>query len=133
MRNNCLRASLGWVFIAILLLTPFILADTVILHDGSSYSGRLTDATNGEVAFTDSAGVKYKLPVADVQTVVFTSSGDTVTPEMGKFILGATTGLARFHFKTLKVLPIRFLSRTSSLSCSRTPSLSLQPRLAARR
>jgi hypothetical protein len=56
-------------------------ADVVILHDGSSYSGRLS---SGKITFTGNDGVGFTFPQYDVQALVFTPAADTITLTSGK-------------------------------------------------
>ncbi|HTV66386.1 MAG TPA: hypothetical protein VMD98_12325 [Bryocella sp.] len=111
------------MLLSLVLLPPAILADTVILHDGSSYSGQLQGLPNNEITFTDNSGVQYKLPVHDVQTLVFTSAGDTVTLRNGKSYSGHYTGPAPLSFQGVEGIGYQFpLSDISSLVFSRNAS-----------
>ena len=65
-------------------------ADTIILRDGSSYSGRFEGGAT--ITFTDSQGIQYQFPRGDVQSLVLTSSLDTVTLRNGKSYSGHFTG-----------------------------------------
>ena len=89
---------LRFVLLPLLLLTTFAVADTVILHDGDSYTGQLQGLPNNQVTFTDNSGVQYKFPTANVQTLVFTQSGDTITLRNGKSYSGHYTGPAPIPF-----------------------------------
>ena len=75
--------------------------------------------------------MQYKLPVADVQTLVFTSAGDTVTLRNGKSYSGHYTGPAPITFQGAEGISYRFpLHDISSLVFSRTeaePSAASQP------
>ncbi len=93
-----MRTILFAVAVSLVLTSPIALADTVILHDGSSYSGQLQGLPNNEVTFTDNSGVQYKLPVSDVQALVFTTAGDTVTLRNGNSYSGHYTGPAPISF-----------------------------------
>jgi hypothetical protein len=67
-----------------------VLADTVILRDGASYSGQFT--SGAQIGFTDGQGVEYKFPVGDVQSLVFSRSQDIVTLRSGKVYSGQYNG-----------------------------------------
>jgi hypothetical protein len=60
-------------------------ADTIILSNGTSYTGQFSGAA---IQFTDQQGIKYTFPRADVQTMVFNSSVDTVSLRNGKSYVG---------------------------------------------
>jgi hypothetical protein len=66
--------------------------DTIILVDGTSYSGEFGFGGGGEIAFKDSQGIQYKFPLRDVQSVVFNSANDIVTLRSGKVYSGSYTG-----------------------------------------
>ena len=80
-------------------LSSVALADTAILRNGLSYSGQFTSASNGAITFTDGQGVQYQFPLRDVQSLVFTSTNDTVTLRSGKVYSGA---LYRSHSHWLR-------------------------------
>ena len=119
------------VLFAFMLCVSTAFADTVILHDGSSYSGQLQGLPNGEITFTDNSGVQYKLPASDVQTLVFTTAGDTVTLRNGKAYSGHYTGPAPITFMGAEGISYRFpLADISSLVFSRsatTPAGKAEP------
>jgi hypothetical protein len=55
------------IWLAMLLcLSPSAWADTIVLHDGASYSGQFTGAREGSILFTDNKGVEYRMPIDDV-------------------------------------------------------------------
>jgi outer membrane lipoprotein SlyB len=83
-------------------------ADTVILHDGSSYSGQFTGARNREIQFTDAQGIKYRFPMDEVQSLVFTSSTDTVTLRNGKVYSGHYTGSDPISFSDAEGIQYQF-------------------------
>ncbi|MFL6428839.1 MAG: hypothetical protein ACJ71S_11390, partial [Acidobacteriaceae bacterium] len=60
-------------------------ADTIILGNGTSYTGQYSGA---RIQFTDQQGIKYTFPRADVQTMVFNTSVDTVSLRSGKSYVG---------------------------------------------
>jgi hypothetical protein len=68
------------------------LADTVILENGTSYSGQFTGAPGGTINFTDGQGIQYQFPMADVRSLVFAEPNDTVTLRNGKSYSGHFTG-----------------------------------------
>ena len=109
------------LLLSLLFVSSIAFADTVILHDGSSYSGQLQGLPNHEVTFTDNSGVQYNFPVADVQTLVFTASGDTVTLRNGKSYAGHYTGPAPITFQGAEGISYRFpVSDISSLVFARS-------------
>jgi hypothetical protein len=103
-----MRRNLGCVLLALWVLAPAALADTVILHDGSSYSGSLTGLSNNKIQFTDTSGIQYTFPESDVQTLVFTSSGDTVALRNGKVYSGQYTGPAPLSFQDSEGISYQF-------------------------
>jgi hypothetical protein len=74
-------------------------ADTIITRDGSSYSGQYLGAKEGTIGFTDTGGIGYTFPLRDVQSLVFTSTNDTVTLRNGKVYSGTFTGPETLAFK----------------------------------
>jgi hypothetical protein len=86
------------LFLAGLFLPPPARPDTVILLDGTSYSGEFGFGGGGEIAFKDSQGIQYKFPLRDVQSVVFNSANDIVTLRSGKVYSGNYTGLDPIPF-----------------------------------
>ncbi|MGH9502848.1 MAG: YMGG-like glycine zipper-containing protein [Terriglobales bacterium] len=116
-----MRTHFGWMLIALLFLVPATFADTIILHDGSSYSGSLVGITNNTISFTDNAGAQYKFPESDVQTMVFTSSGDTVTLRNGRVYSGKYNGPIPISFQDAEGIAYQFpLNDVESLVFSRS-------------
>src|SRR6516162_10511384 len=79
----------------LLLLNVFaapLLADTVILQSGASYTGTFEGARRNEITFTDNQGVQYTFPLSDVQSLVFTGSIDVISLRSGKVYSGQYTG-----------------------------------------
>jgi hypothetical protein len=70
-------------------------ADTVVLSNGTSYTGRLLDSV---IPFTDQQGIQYTFPRNDVQTLVFNAAVDTVTLRNGKSYTGHFTGKVPLSF-----------------------------------
>jgi len=103
-----LATSLAPGLALLVFLAASAFADTVILHDGSSYTGRLQAIPNDQITFTGGSGVQYKFPAADVQTLVFTSSGDTVTLRNGKVYSGHYSGPAPMAFEGAEGITYRF-------------------------
>jgi hypothetical protein len=93
--RRILSLLLGTLFLTVPALA---LADTIVLNDGSSYSGQFAGAGNGEITFTDNQGVQYRFPFADVQSLVFTSSADIVTLRDSKVYSGHYTGTDPLSF-----------------------------------
>jgi hypothetical protein len=84
-------------FCAAIFLFPFFVAsparpDTIILHDGASYSGQFGGAPGGQITFTGAQGIQYNFPLRDVQSLVFTSTTDIVTLRNGTVYSGNYTG-----------------------------------------
>jgi hypothetical protein len=95
------------------------------LHDGSSYSGRLTGIADNVIRFADTSGVQYKFPEADVQTIVFTPMDDTVTLRSGKVYSGHYTGPTPISFRDAEGISYEFpLKDVESLVFSRSNPMS---------
>jgi hypothetical protein len=84
------RGALALSLLVFQLVNLPVLADTVVLRDGASYSGRL--GGSDEITFTDGQGVKYRFPRGDVHSLAFTASSATVTLNNGKSYTGQFTG-----------------------------------------
>lgn len=80
-------------------------ADTVILSDGTSYSGQFVGAI---VHFTDLQGIQYSFPRADVQTLVLNTSHDAVTLRNGKSYVGHFTGASPIGFTGAEGIKYQF-------------------------
>jgi hypothetical protein len=92
--------SWGIVSLGLLLgLASGASADTVITRAGTSYSGQFLGAKDGTILFTDASGIGYTFPLRDVQSLVFTSTNDTVTLRNGKVYSGKFTGTDPLAFK----------------------------------
>lgn len=87
-----LRKNLATLLLLSALLAVPLLADTVILQSGASYTGSFENATGNEITFSDNQGVQYRFPLSDVQSLVFTGSTDIVTLRNGKVYSGQYTG-----------------------------------------
>jgi hypothetical protein len=74
-------------------------ADIIVLHDGTSYSGHYSPSGNGKLAFTDNQGIHYDLPVADVQSLVFSNAADHLTLRNGKTYTGQLDGNGMISFQ----------------------------------
>src|SRR5580704_18844441 len=74
-------------------------ADIVVLHDGTSYSGRYTPAGNGTLSFTDDQGIHYDIPAGDVQSLVFSNAADHLTLRNGKTYSGQLNGAEMIAFE----------------------------------
>jgi hypothetical protein len=72
--------------------------DTVILHDGASYSGQFASSGGDQITFTDTQGIQYQFPLHDVQSLVFTADTDIVTLRNGKVYSGKYTGVDPIAF-----------------------------------
>jgi hypothetical protein len=90
---------------AVVLLLAFVLcsvaarADFVILRDGRSFSGVYTGASTGNLTFTDTSGIEYTFPVAQVQSVVFSDVSDHIALRNGQSYTGQLTGATRITFQ----------------------------------
>jgi hypothetical protein len=83
---------------ALFFLTPVARPDTVILHNGASYTGKYDVQVDSTITFTDAQGIQYNFPLRDVQSLVFTSSNDIVTLRSGKVYSGNYTGVSPIPF-----------------------------------
>ena len=97
------------------------LADIIVLHDGTSYSGHYTPAGDGKLSFTDNQGIHYDLPVGDVQSLVFSNAADHLTLRNGKTYTGQLNGNGMispigppdpgtFRFRCAKHVPVKHRS-----------------------
>lgn len=94
-----LRKWCAALLVLMLGLANFAIADTVITREGASYSGQFLGAKDGTIGFTDASGIGYTFPIADVQSLVFTSTNDTVTLRSGKVYSGTFSGSGPLAFK----------------------------------
>ena len=88
----------GRLLTLVLILSSAALADTIVLRDGASYSGRYVAPAGNQVNFSDKLGIKYQFPLKDVQTLVFTNSADTITLRDGKVYTGEFGGESSISF-----------------------------------
>ncbi len=121
-----------WLFLAVFFLCAPLWADTIILKDGTSISGEYTGAKSNFISFTDSKGIKYQFPLRDVQSLVFTASGDTVTLRSGKAYSGHFAPAATLDFTDNEGIHYQFppsdvVSVIFSKPAPRTPAA---PRMA---
>jgi hypothetical protein len=86
------------LFAILLFLAPAARPDTVILHNGASYTGKYDVPVDSTITFTDAQGIQYNFPLRDVQSLVFTSSNDIVTLRSGKVYAGNYTGVSPIPF-----------------------------------
>jgi hypothetical protein len=84
------RTVIAILFLSALAAAP-LLADTVILQSGASYTGSFENVGGNEITFSDSQGVQYRFPLSDVQSLVFTGTTDIVTLRSGKVYTGQYT------------------------------------------
>jgi hypothetical protein len=99
-------AKLAWLLATVLVCaTDWASADTIILRDGTSYSG-----VSGwrVVTFTDSQGISYEFPLKDVQSVSFNSPNDTVVLRTGKSYTGQYTGSNPLQFQDAQGIKYQF-------------------------
>jgi hypothetical protein len=93
-----LVAVFASAFAILLFLAPAARPDTVILHNGASYTGKFDVPVDSTITFTDGQGIQYNFPLRDVQSLVFTSSNDIVTLRSGKVYSGNYTGVSPIPF-----------------------------------
>lgn len=111
----------GVLFLLALYFAIPVRPDTVILHDGSSYSGQLGRNPGGEITFTDAQGIQYRFPPQDVQSIVFTSANDIVTLRSGKVYSGKYTGADPISFTDSQGIGYQFpLKDVASLVLTRS-------------
>jgi hypothetical protein len=95
------------VFVSLLL--PLVArGDTVVLRNGTSYSGRFTSASSGTINFRDSQAAQYQFPIHDVQSLVFTTSNDIVTLRDGRSYSGHFTGDRTIGFADAEGIKYQF-------------------------
>jgi hypothetical protein len=85
------KTFLACLFSSAIAAVP-LLADTVILQSGASYTGSFENVNGNEITFSDNQGVQYRFPFSDVQSLVFTGSTDIVTLRSGNVYSGKYTG-----------------------------------------
>lgn len=110
------------------MLPSALRADIVILRNGTSYTGQFKAAPSGMIDFTGIHGIKYKFPIRDVQTLVFTNTTDTLTLRNGRSYTGHVAGATTVQFSDTQGIQYQFpFSDISSLvlSESATPVRSL--------
>jgi hypothetical protein len=103
------------------------LADIIVLHDGTSYSGHYTPAGDGKLSFTDNQGIHYDLPVGDVQSLVFSNAADHLTLRNGKTYTGQLNGNGMISFQGSGGIDYQFPLRDVSslvLTGSQAPTAS---------
>jgi hypothetical protein len=102
-------------------------ADIIVLHDGTSYSGHYTPSGDGKLSFTDNQGIHYDLPVADVQSLVFSNAADHLTLRNGKTYSGQLNGNGMISFQGSGGIDYQFPLRDVSslvLTGSQAPTTS---------
>ena len=98
-------------------------ADIVVLHDGTSYSGHFAPPGNGTLSFTDNQGIHYDLPVADVQSLVFSNTADHLTLRNGRNYSGQLNGMEMIPFEGSGGIDYQFpLRDVSSLILTGSPA-----------
>jgi hypothetical protein len=111
----------GVLFLLALYFALPMRPDTVILHDGSSYSGQFGRNPGGEITFTDVQGIQYRFPPQDVQSIVFTSANDIITLRSGKVYSGKYTGTDPISFTDSQGIGYQFpLKDVASLVLTRS-------------
>jgi hypothetical protein len=97
-------------------------ADVVVLHDGTSYSGHYAPAGK-TLSFTDDQGIRYDLPVGDVQSLVFSNAADHLTLRNGKTYSGQLNGATMISFEGSGGIDYQFpLRDVSSLILTGSPA-----------
>jgi hypothetical protein len=102
-------------------------ADIIVLHDGTSYSGHYASPGNGTLSFTDGEGIHYDLPIADVQSLVFSNTADHITLHNGRTYSGHLNGADMLPFEGSGGIDYQFPTRDVSsliLSGSAAPTAS---------
>ena len=66
------------LFLVMILCVGVTWGDTLVLRDGTSYSGQFTGANGEQTGFTEGRGVECKFPLGDVQSPVFSCTQDIV-------------------------------------------------------
>ena len=98
-------------------------ADIVVLHDGTSYSGHFAPPGKGTLSFTDNQGIHYDLPVADVQSLVFSNTADHLTLRNGRTYSGQLNGMQMIPFEGSGGIDYQFpLRDVSSLILTGSPT-----------
>lgn len=120
--------TLHWLLV-VFLGSTLALADTIILKNGSSYSGECGMQT---IKFTDQQGIEYQFRVRDVQSLALNTSGDTVALRGGKSYSGHYTGSnpisyedpkgIKYQFPTRDLDAIVFNFRKAATAAASTPS-----------
>jgi hypothetical protein len=113
--------------LAQVLLLSFVAAaahgDIIVLHDGTSYSGHYAPSGNGTLSFTDNQGIHYDLPVADVQSLVFSNTADHLTLRNGRTYSGQLNGTEMIPFEGSGGIDYQFpLRDVSSLILTGSPA-----------
>ena len=102
-------------------LTPIARPDTVILHNGTSYTGKFDVAADSTITFTDAQGIQYNFPLRDVQSLVFADGNDIVTLRSGKVYTGNYTGVSPIPFMDNQGVGYQFPTKdVESLVLTRT-------------
>jgi hypothetical protein len=104
--RGIMKRCLSAMAVVLLCGTPLLLADTVVLRDGDSYTGRYKGAE--AVTFSDSQGIKYQFPLQDVQSLAFSTVSDTVTLRNGKIYSGHFTGATPIAFQDRQGIQYQF-------------------------
>jgi hypothetical protein len=108
---------------AFIFASAVVHADIIVLHDGTSYSGRYTPAGNGTLSFTDGQGIHYDLPVGDVQSLVFSNTADHITLRNGRTYSGQLNGAEMIPFEGSGGIDYQFPTRdVSSLILTGSPA-----------
>jgi len=79
-----------WAVVMVMPLASW--ADTIVLRDGTSYTGQYMVPAGKQIDFTDKMGIQYQFPVKDVQTLVFNNTADTISLRDGKVYTGQFAG-----------------------------------------
>jgi hypothetical protein len=101
-------------------------ADIIVLHDGTSYSGHYAVPADGKISFTGDQGIHYDVPVADIQSLVFSNAADHVTLRNGTTYSGQLNGATSLAFEGSGGIDYQFPLRDVSsliLSGSAAPAV----------
>ena len=105
MGNSVMPISRVGILLFIFGAVAALRADVVVLHDGSSYTGQLSQE---KITFKGNDGVDFTFPSRDLQSMVFTAAADTVTLASGKVYSGHYTGASDFNLAGADGVSYRF-------------------------
>jgi hypothetical protein len=101
-----MKRGFSAVIVVFLSASSFLLADTVVLREGGSYTGSYKGAD--AILFSDAQGIKYQFPLRDVQSLTFGAASDVVTLRSGKTYSGHFTGANPVAFQDRQGIQYQF-------------------------